>query len=293
MKSTFLKRAWRPGRWFVAGFVALFLFRLAYGYVTPSSVNATAHASFFDGLVNVRKNYASEKVAMEALHQPDGNAMPSSSQKYEKTAELMSRSVQFEKDDRSLRAKTATFQGVIQYENADGLEGERELHLLIGISPEKFDSFYAEIRQIGDMRSMSVVKADKTNEFRQLNAQRASLEKTLASLQELKSKGGEVGDFVSLHDKILEIESRLQDLGVQLGDFSSENEYCTVKFSLYEGRPKQGITFFHRVKTALEWTLPVYLGFLGIGVLILVCSFMLLLVIDKLKIMQLVNRGDN
>lgn len=61
-----------------------------------------------------------------------------------------------------------------------------------------------------------ITKVDKTNEYRQLNAKKASLEKTLASLNDLKNKGGAISDFVSLHEKILEIETQIQELGVDL-----------------------------------------------------------------------------
>nr|GFD12335.1 hypothetical protein [Tanacetum cinerariifolium] len=100
-----------------------------------------------------------------------------------------------------------------------------------------------------------ITKVDKTNEYRQLNAKKVSIEKTLASLNELKSKGGQISDFVSLNDKILEIEEKLQELGVELGNFDAENEFCTVKFSLYEGATEKSISFIHRLKVALEWTI--------------------------------------
>lgn len=293
MQTSLLKRVWRIARWLAAGFVVLFLFRLTYGYLTPASVNASRYGNFFDGQTNLRKNYASEKevAMMEKVVLPD-NAAAANSQKYEKTAEVTSKTLGFDKDDKAIRAATNGFKGVIQYENAFGLKGSRELHLLIGIVPEAFDSFYTEIRKIGEIRSMSVVKEDKTNEYRQLNARKASLEKTLASLQELKSKGGEISDFVGLHDKILDIESQLQQLGVQLGNFNSENEFCTVKFSLYEGAPSKGISFMHRLKVALEWTLQYYLVFLCIVLVMSVTAFLLLLIADKLKIMQQINRDN-
>ena len=162
------------------------------------------------------------------------------------------------------------------------------MHWLIGITPEKFDSFYLKIQSIGQVRSMEITKIDKTNEFRQLNAKKASLEKTLASLNELKSRGGAISDYVSLHDKILEIETQLQELGIELGNFDTENEFCTVRFSLYEGAPDKKISFMHRLKVALEWTIKYY-AILIISLLALIAAvFVLLLVIDKLKLIKMV-----
>ena len=144
----------------------------------------------------------------------------------------------------------------------------------------------AWIRTIGVIKSQEVTKVDKTNEYRQLNAQKASFEKTLQSLNELKSRGGEITDFVSLHDKILEIESKLQELGVDLGNFDTENEFCTVRLSLYEGENEKKISFIHRVKVALEWTIKYYV-LLMIGLTgTFFAIFLLLLIMDKLNMIK-------
>lgn len=291
MKSNFAKRFWKLSRWFIAFFLFLFCFRLIYGYVVTDGVNAHTASDYFSGVDNLRKNYASEKAA-QAVVALDQAAPPSSgSQKYEKTATVTSRTADFDKDNQQIRSQISDGKAIIQYEKAFGLKGARQLHLLIGVTPAAFDSFYLNMQKIGTIRSMSVIKEDKTNEYRQLNAQKASLQKTLESLIELKSKGGQVSDFVTLHDKILEIESRLQDLGVQLGNFNAENEFCTVRLSLYEGAPaKEGISFLHRVKVALEWSIEYFLfGVMGLFVMV-VTVFVLILIYDKLKSSGLINR---
>lgn len=293
MKTNFIKRCWRIARWLIAFYFVLFLYRFAYTFIKDDGPAISQQGSFFDGVANLRKNYASEKVILNMASiqtQDAGSAVPAGAQKYEKTAVVSSESAHFEEDDREIRSKTNAYKGIIQYERAFGLKGERELHMLIGIAPAVFDSFYTEIRKIGNIQSMSVTKEDKTNEYRQLNAQKASLEKTLASLQELKSKNGQVADFVSLHDKILEIEAKLQGLGVELGNFNAENEFCTVKLSLYEGKPKTGISFLSRVRIALEWSIERYL-YCMIGVFLAVAAgFIILLIVEKLKIMQLIRQ---
>lgn len=294
MKTTFIKRCWRVTRWLIALYLVLFLFRFVYTFLPGSNAAGGRQGSYFDGMDNLRKNYASEKGGFKTvqLQQAPGAsaAVPASAQKYEKTAVVTSKSSHFEQDDKEIRDKTTAYKGIIQYEKAFGLKGMRELHMLIGIAPAAFDSFYTEIRKIGTIQSMSVTKEDKTNEYRQLNAQKSSLEKTLASLQELKSKSGEISDFVSLHDKILEIEAKLQDLGVELGNFNAENEFCTVKLSLFEGRAKEGISFLHRVRVALEWSIEYYV-YVMIGILLAVtASFIILLIVEKLKIMQLIRQ---
>jgi hypothetical protein len=205
------------------------------------------------------------------------------SQKYDKTATVKSKTSQFDSDVAGVKTLATSFAGVIQYEQNTGNKGSRELHLLIGIDPEKFDSFYVKVLAFGTVKSTDITKIDKTNEYRQLNAKKASLEKTLASLNELRERGGAITDFVALHDKIMEIESKMQELGVELGNFDAENEFCTIKFSLYEGATGKKISFISRFKIALEWTIKYY-ALLALALLLFTAgAYVLVLLIDKLR----------
>jgi hypothetical protein len=291
MQSSFKNRFLKLSKYFGGLFIALFFFRLLYGYIaTDINVNSDFGGDFFSSIDNLRKNYASEKSFSKNSFSQNQSAnapsMPESSQKFEKTATVRSKSSEFERDEENIREKTKSYNSIIQYEQKLGQKGSRELHLMIGVNPSRFDSFYLEMQKIGVIKATQITKVDKTNEYRQLNAKKASLEKTLLSLNELKSRGGQISDYVALHDKILEIETQMQGLGVELGNFDSENEFCTVKLSMYEGATKRSISFIHRVKVALEWTIKYFammiFAFLGLSLLILV----LITVVDKLKIFE-------
>ena len=286
MKHTFGQRFFKTVRWFTILFIAMFLFRLMYGYLPADiSKNNDYSENFFSSVENLRRNYASEKFLKANV---TGQSDFASSQKYEKTATIKSKTSQFDEDVAAIKSATKNYEGVIQYEKNTGNTGSREIHLLIGINPEKFDSFYLKTQHIGVIKSTSVTKIDKTNEYRKLNAKKASLEKTLSSLNELKSRSGQISDYVSLHDKILEIETQLQELGVELGNFDTENEFCTIKFSLYEGAAEKSPNFLRRIKIAIEWTIKYYaivvLSILAVTVVV----FLLLLIVDRLKIIKTV-----
>jgi hypothetical protein len=288
MMKSFKARIWGLVRWATLVFLVLFIFRFIYGYVAPDGRQTGDYSNdFFESISDLRKNYASEKMQYKGdrgQQQPDMAISPS--QKYEKTASVKTKSSHFEQDSKQIAAQTEAFKAIVQYEQALGLKGGRELHLMIGVSPEAFDSFYLAIQKIGVIRATQITKVDKTNEYRQLNAQKASLLKTLESLNELKSKPGPITDLVALHDKILETEGKLQDLGVELGNFDTENEFCTVKLSLYEGATEKKISLIHRVRVALEWTIHffTYLVFAALGVLC--AAFVLLVIIDRLKVIN-------
>jgi len=278
-------RFWHISRWFLLLLVVMFSIRLVSGFFKEPGDEVwqgELSANFFSSVSNLRKNYAGEKIQTHIPEQ-GGQFQNKDTQKYEKTATVRSRSTQFNQDSLQIKQKTQEFQAVIQYEQNTGNPGSREIHLMIGIYPEQFDSFYEAVLSIGSTRYREITKIDKTNEFRQLNGRKASLEKNLSSLNELRLKGGAIADFVQLHEKILDIENQLQELGVELGNFDSENEFCTVKFSMFEAEPVKIISIWQRIITALIWTIQYY-ALLMLGLLLMtVMVYGLLLIAEKIR----------
>jgi hypothetical protein len=283
MIKTFNTRFLQLGKWFAGLFILMFLFRLAYGYLAnTTNLGTDPSDDFFGSISNLRKNYASEKMAKADVQVA---TIMASNQKFEKTASVRAKSSEFERDQKLVKDKVGAFGSIIQYEQNLGQKGDRQLHLLIGVNPSLFDSFYVVIQKIGVVKATQVTKVDKTNEYRQLNAKKVSIEKTLQSLNELKSRGGVISDFVALNDKILEIEEKLQEIGVELGNFDTENEFCTVKFSLYEGATvRSGISTIHRLKVALEWTIKYYAVLVFCILVASLSVLVLLVVVDKLRV---------
>lgn len=251
-------------RFLIGLFFLMFLLRFVFSFQNDSDdvsdimglANQTG--SYFDNQSDLRKNYASEKNSL--LESAPSQGIPTEvSQKYEKTASLSARTDEFENNEGELRQTSQNFGAIIQYEQRSGNPGHRSLHLMIGVRPELFDSFYVVAQRIGHIYSNTVTKVDKTTEFRELNAKKASLEKALASLTDLKNRAGSISDLVGLHDKILDIERQMQELGVQLGNFSAENEFCTVRFSLSESAAARTISLAARLFDSFMWTVQYYL----------------------------------
>lgn len=249
--------------WLAGLFLLMFGCRLAYGYLNPGKaldgqiVNIAVGSGNGEDYSVSRKNYASEKIKQSGPAAPEGPSGSGQTQKYEKVASLRSQSSRFSEDESQLKTAVKNFGAIIQFEQNTGNAGYRTLHLIIGVQPEKFDSFYLNMQGIGKIMSKSVTKTDKTNEYLQLNAKRVSLEKTRNSLLELKNRGGNIDEYIGLENRILEIEEQLQGLGVQLGDYDEENEFCTVRFSLYEGEEVR-VGLAQRLKVAFEWTVKFY-----------------------------------
>ena len=81
----------------------------------------------------------------------------------------------------------------------------------------------------------------------------------------MAGSGGSVDERLKVQAKLTEVEDKLQDLGVSLGDFNAENEFCTVKLTLAESgsplRPSLLSRAFHAFTWALEYFLFLAFGF--------------------------------
>jgi Domain of unknown function (DUF4349) len=295
MERTFKARLKTVFLRLLAGFALFFLFRLTYGYYTTRE--NVGVMSFQEEGQNLRRNYASYKFSKKADFSPNQPPPPPSSgeqsQKYERVANVRSHTSRFSEDERGIKDKIRDFKGIVQHEKNQGNEGSRNLFLQIGIAPALFDSFYVIAQQFGIVVYKEATKTDMTSEFLQLNAKRASLEKTRAALLELKNRGGAIDEFVSLENNLLEIEKQLQELGVELGAYDEENEFCTVRFFLAEGK-EQRIGLIQRVKVALEWTIEYYALFM-LGLLFaLAVAWLFLVVVEKGGILaRMIERREN
>lgn len=278
MKSFIKKRIKKTASILVLLFVVLFIFRLIYGYQTVTEPTiSNVLSEMVDYSLNTRKNYASKKHLLNA-----GMSPISVDQKYEKIADINTVSTKFDADEKQIRAQLKDYAGLIQFENKSGNKGYRRLNLIIGIPPENFDSIYHSLIKVGKIQSKQITKTDKTNEYKELNAKKASLEKIRSSLIELKAKGGRIDEYMQLENRILDIEQQLQGLGVSLGNFDDENEFCTVKVALSEGIITE-ISTLRRVKIALEWTIKYY-AFLLVGLFFAALfGYLVLLIIGKIR----------
>lgn len=289
MKQVFKKKLKKVIFWLIIIFAVLFIFRIMYGY-TKSFDDTPNQAQFFDNISNSKRNYATKKY--EVKSSTANQSAIKIDQKYEKIAEIKTKSTDFEKEEKSSRETIKNLDALIQFEQKSGNKGYRKLNLVIGVPPENFDIIYNELITIGKVQAKQITKKDKTNEYKELNAKKQSLEKIRTSLIELKSKGGKIDEYMGLENRILEIEQQLQGLGVSLGDFDDENEFCTVQFSLLEGKEVK-IGIMQRVKVALEWTVKIYLRLMTIFFFLSLSAYLILLGIDKLKIFdRLINRKD-
>ena len=281
------RKLWRGLAVLAVGYALLFTLRLGYGCVRyRDAADVTQQTNdWHGGSFDVgRKNYASAKVKRSK-----GKAISYSiDQKYEKIADLSTTTADFKADQQRVRRAIKQHAGLVQFEQTSGLANKRRLQLAIGVEPDRFDALVNDLRQLGKLAHIRIHKADKTNDYKELNAKRISLEKARSSLIALKGQGGKVDELIRLEERILKVEEDIQNLGIQLGEFDEENEFCTVKLSLIERveRTAAAIPWYHRAKVAFEWTTLRYLQLVGILCAGLLLVFILLLALEKLRALQ-------
>ena len=245
---------------FLGIFALMFLFRIGYGYLSYPPTQSFANDGFIGEVVEATRglaNIASEKFEYKKGKETNSQIVQVD-QKYEKTATVTCKTDQFEEDEKELRASIDEEKAIIQFQQKSGNKGNRLIYMQIGVQPDRFDAFIQKLKTEQQVFSLNVTKKDKTNEYRELDSKIKTLQSTRSSLLELKTKGGKIEEYINLENRILEIDEQLQHLGVQMGSYDSVNEFCTVKLTLREGA-KQNISFMHRVKVALEWTVEYYL----------------------------------
>lgn len=264
----------------IGGFITLFIIRFIYSYNEKETAIQFNNQLISETIWDVRKNYASKK------HEVFSNtsAVPQTriDQKYEKIAKISSGTSDFISDEKLIRSQIKNYKALIQYENKSGNAGNRNLNFSIGVPPENFDDMYQSLIKIGVVSAKQITKTDKTNEYKELNAKKLSLEKIRTALVELKAKGGRIDEFMQLENRILEIEQQLQDLGVSLGNFDDENEFCTVQFTLSEGK-KINASLITKILSALEWTLETYIKIMAGLSFLALFAYLVSITINKLK----------
>lgn len=272
---------------FLTGFIALFFVRLSTKNYSYSSISNFDVRQGIKGVYeqssilseNNIKNYAT---AQQKYKSKNNSKVIAIDQKYEKIAAMQSQTYNFDDDEKLLRTTIDQLQALIQYEQKSGNRGHRNINMSIGVNPIHFDTMVNKIKKVGYLESIQINKTDKTNEYKELTAKRTALDKTRASLISLKSAGGSITELITLENRILEIENEIQSYGINLGDYDSENEFCTIVYTLHETYKPIPIKLINRLLMTFEWTLSKYAIFTIILLVVIGISYIGILIIEKI-----------
>ena len=293
MKTESKKRFKRTLLIVLAAAIVVFAARFSYEVVnyggysreyTSSNYYQRNYLSSFDGEMRRSEvtNYATNKTAL--TNSVDVSAFE---QKYEQVASIAGRTDDFDADEQAVEQIISDKKMVVQMKNSRGLLGNRYLELTLGVAPENFKDAVDLIKTVGETVDAVENSTDRTTEFRNLMSQRASLENTRNAYIALKASGGTIADQIGLQEKILDVERQLQDLGVQIGEYSEENSLCTIAFTLSENGAEEpggvsiGVIFDCAISAGM-WT--IFFCIAAAFVILGLMAFVLLVLFLQVKI---------
>jgi hypothetical protein len=262
-------------------YVLMFAGRVAYeftsrvddspgGYLYMSNMATPESRSFTGNYATLKMEYAGDGFEGSTIFD----------QKYERIASIVSRTATYDDDMDRFNAALEDYKAVVQVENRSGLPGARRAVLTIGVRPENFDTMQEAVTRIGKLVSSTTTKTDKTYEYRQILADKETLEHRKASYEELRKLGGSIPDLLQLEERIIEVESQIQQQMIGLGEYSDENALCTINYTIYEGSEPG---FLLKIWNALIWTTSVYATLLAVALLTAVAAFVFVWCWSRIK----------
>lgn len=146
------------------------------------------------------------------------------------------------------------------------------------IRPSRFDSINEMLKELGEVKDMSVDIEDVTEDYVDLETRIKNKEIELERLYELYNRSETIEDLIAVEYQLTRVETELESLKGQKQRLDSKIELSTIRLILYEDKPSTqqlflsieslGNAFFGSVAAAIM-VIAVLVGFLGpIGILI-------------------------
>ena len=259
------------------GFVALVAARFVYSYRLPVGELADPRRAIKQeisdlGSIKYRSSNSNNLLTIapsaEAFFAQGNIALL---QVFEKTGQLQSATTDFDGDRAKLLAVLNDKKTIVKYERTRGLSPRRSIHVALAVKDDAFDGVMEGLKVIGELRFAQVTKADRTQEFRSLFAQKESLQKHLQALTRLRESKAKVDEFINLEGKILELQKQVHTLQIRLGDFATEESFSNIAFSLSETGQGAAYTNALRLVDAFIWSLARYCYVVFAGVIVYLC----------------------
>ena len=264
----------------VAIYAVIFVARAAYEFTAGIDTGTDGVYYNANTMVAESRNFSGNYASLKMEYAVEGAGTSVLDQKYERIASIVTKTANYDSDMAVFNAALETHKAVVQTENRSGLTGSRRAVFTIGVRPESFDSMSEAVSKIGKIVSSTTTKTDKTYEYRQMLAEKETLEQRRASYAELKKYGGSIPDLLQLEDKIIEVESQIQQQQIGLGEYSDENALCTINYTIYEGREPG---FLIKIWNALAWSAAVYAAIIAVAMLTALAAFILVWCWSRIK----------
>jgi hypothetical protein len=147
--------------------------------------------------------------------------------------------------------------------------------VVLRIPQAEFENTLAGVKAIGTVKSVSTQGEDVTEEYVDIQAQKASYQNQLAQYNEIMKKAVKVSDVIEIQQQIDSVQTNLNRLEGRLKYLNSRIDMSTITVTLQEPEPVGGETGHNFVTTINEGIA----GFFGMVDFIIILLFTLLPVI--------------
>jgi hypothetical protein len=144
--------------------------------------------------------------------------------------------------------------------------------VILRVPAQEFDSTLAGVRALGTVKSASTQGQDVTEEYVDIQAQKASYQNQLAQYNEIMKRAVKVEDVITVQQQIDRVQTELNRLEGRLKYLDSRIDLSTITVSLEEPEPVGGETGHNFVSTINEGIA----GFFGMIDALIIIFFTLL-----------------
>ncbi len=137
----------------------------------------------------------------------------------------------------------------------------KQYSITVKVPPSRFDEINGMLKDIGEVKGMSVQLEDVTKQYTDLDTRITNGELELARLQQLYNQSSNVSDLLDVEREITRVETQLDSLKQQKADLVSRVELSTIVITVYEDKPATtqlslsleslGAMFFNAVAAAI------------------------------------------
>lgn len=177
-------------------------------YLTPSATAPTASSEAVGGQV-IQEGSITIKVAEGTLQS------------------------KFDEMNSMLESNGADLSNIRYYEYTD----RKAYTVTVKVSPTRFNSINEQLKNIGDVKDMSVNLEDVSQQYKDLDTRIKNREIELQRLYELYNQSSNVSELLQVEQEITRVETDLEILKQQKQDLVSRIEQSTITISLYEDKP--------------------------------------------------------
>ncbi len=161
---------------------------------------------------------------------------------------------------------TLKAEGAITSDETYNEYGDRKQYTItIRIPPTKFEKINSMLKEVGEVKELSVQLEDVTKQYDNLDIKIKNRELELERLYELYNKSNEVTDILEVEKEVTRVEIDLEELNTEKAALVSKVELSTVQITIYEENPAT-----QQLSLSLEGLAQAFFGALAAGITVLV-----------------------